>query len=258
MPEPKEILIFYEGDDDKAFLEKLLDAGHLTSHCRTAGRSKEHHPGKDGLVRQLLAFIRPMTGVGGDAVVLVDIDELTFDQRFIWFRDQIARDLSGSFPQVNVEEGPRLNERVRLLHLVAGDMRGRVALIPAGIPDDPRLTQHYKVDRFAIDDWILRLVDHERVFGAVSELKPIPFAIAMKKLSEVADLFRNNGIEVRRSKTFIQILRALAALAPSTATIIGRLVQKAAETLPVEEFRAILYPLLDDFDVALRALSDDG
>jgi len=77
----------------------------------------------------------------------------------------------------------------------------------------------------------------------------------MTKFIEVADLFRKNGLEVRKSKTYVQILRALAAIAPSTATIVGRVVQKGIETLSKDEFRATLHPLLDDLEAALRALS---
>jgi hypothetical protein len=255
MPEIKQVLVYYEGDDDKAFLEKLRAARLLPEIWSLAERSKSEHPGKDGLIRQLLPFVRPVSGVGGNAIVLVDLDELSFVQRFDWFRKQLQQELQDSNPAVVIEDGPKLNERVRLLHLVAEDKRSRVALIPAGLPGDSQLTQTFKIDRFAIDDWILRLIQNERVFSAVSDLKSVPHATAMAKFIEVADLFRKNGLEARKSKTFVQILRALAAIAPSTATIVGRLVQKGAETLSKEEFRAALHPLLVDLEAALQALS---
>ena len=72
----------------------------------------------------------------------------------------------------------------------------------------------------------------------------------MAKLTEVADLFRRNGLEVRKAKTYVQILRALAAIGPSTATIIGRLVKKGAEALEPAEFRSLLEPFLSDLQVA--------
>ncbi|HKI33482.1 MAG TPA: hypothetical protein VKA46_16625 [Gemmataceae bacterium] len=256
MPETKQILVYFEGDDDKAFLEKLRAARLLAENCKLAGRSKEQHPGKDGLVRQLLPFVRPASGVGGTAVVLVDLDELTFEQRFLWFRNQVQQELQGSTPPVSLEDGPAINERVRLLHLVAEGKTGRIALIPVGLPGDPQLAETYKIDRFAIDDWLLRLIRNERVFAAVSDLRSVPYPVAMAKFIEVAELFRKNGLEARKSKTYVQILRALAAIAPSTATIVGRLVQKGAEALPPAEFRAILHPLLDDLEAALRALSE--
>jgi hypothetical protein len=256
MADNKQILVFFEGDDDKAFLEKLRASRYLPDNCKLAERSKDQHPGKDGLVRQLLPFVRPINGVGGRAVVLVDLDDLTFEQRFTWFRNQVQQELHGYVPAVTLEDGPVLNERVRLLHLVAEDKQGRVALIPVGLPGDPDLVQIYKIDRFAIDDWVLRLILHERVFAAVSDLRYVPHHIARAKFIEVADLFRKNGLEARKSKTYVQILRALAAIAPSTATIVGRLVQNGVDALQADEFRGVLHPLLEDLDAALRSLSE--
>ena len=252
MPETKQILIYFEGDDDKAFLEKLRAAGFLGENCKLAERSKEHHPGKDGLVRQLLPFVRPVDGVGGSAIVLVDMDEMTFEQRYTWFRKQVQAELQDSTPSVSLEDGPALNERVRQLRLVAEGKAGHIALIPAGLLGDRELVEKYKIDRFAIDDWLLRLIQDERVFRAVSEFQSVPHAVAMAKFLEVAELFRKNGLECRKSKTYVQILRALAGIRPSTATIVGKLVQRGAEALPPAEFRAYLHPLLDDLEAALR------
>ena len=77
MPEPKKTIVFFEGDDDKAFLEKLQEANLLPAGWQLANRNKDQHPGKDGLIRQLLPVVSPVNGIVGRAVVLVDLDDLT-------------------------------------------------------------------------------------------------------------------------------------------------------------------------------------
>jgi len=255
MAETRHIMIYYEGDDDRAVLEKLRAAKLLPEGCDLAKRSKQDHPGKDGLVRQLLPFVRPANGVGGRAVVILDLDEMTFEQRGSWFRSQLQQELDAHSPTVKIEDAAPPNERVRLYHLAAEGKIGRIALVPAGLPGDDVLATTYGIDRFAMDDWLFRLVLDARVFGAVSDLKAVPYATAKAKFIEVAELFRKNDIEVRKAKTYVQILRALAAIAPSTATIVGRFVEKGAQALSPEEFRATLHPLLDDLEVAIRVLS---
>jgi hypothetical protein len=93
------------------------------------------------------------------------------------------------------------------------------------------------------------------VYEAVSDLKTVPFATALTKFTEVGGLFRQNGLEVRKSKTYIQILRALAAIRPTTATIVGRLVEKGAGALGEDGFRQLLKPFLDDLAAAATLLA---
>ena len=69
-------------------------------------------------------------------------------------------------------------------------------------------------------------------------------------MQKVATLFRQNGLEVRKAKTYVQILRALAAIGPSTATIVGRLVKKGFEALGRDEFTSLIKPFLDDLAAA--------
>jgi hypothetical protein len=57
MPETKKTIVFFEGDDDKAFLEELQEAELLPASWQLANRDKNHHPGKDGLIRQLLSVM---------------------------------------------------------------------------------------------------------------------------------------------------------------------------------------------------------
>jgi len=254
MAETKQVFVYYEGDDDKAFLQSLHAAKFLPDWWVLSKRDKQDHPGKDGLVRQLLPFVRPVNGAGGSAVVLVDLDDLTYEGRAAWFRKQVEQELHTNAPGVTLEDGPVANERVQSFRLVGAGKSGRVVLVPVGLPNDVELQKTYKINQFAIDDWLLRLILDKNVYSAVSEFKTVPHEVACRKLLEVAELFRKNGLEVNKGKTYIRILRALAAIAPSTATIVERLVKKAAETLGAPAFRQALQPLMDDLDAVAHLL----
>jgi hypothetical protein len=256
MPDAKRTIVFYEGDDDKAFLEKLRDAGIWPAGWELARRDREHHAGKDGLVRQLLPAVSPKNGIGGQAVVLVDLDEMSPDGRTNWFRQCLADALGKFAGDVELRDGPA-HGHVRCYELVSGERVGRVVVVPVGCPRDNRLTETYQVDRFAIDDWVLQLVLNQSVYEAVSDLKTVPYGMALSKLTEVGALFRKNGLEARKSKTYVQILRALAAIRPSTATIIGRLVEKGVEALGHDAFRQFIKPFLDDLDAAATLLASE-
>lgn len=253
MPDTKRIVVYYEGDDDKAVLEQSKALACLPAEWDIAKRSRDQHPGKDGLVDQLLPFIRPDAGVGGHAVVLIDLDDLSHAKIAEWFQARLTAALQhagGAAVNLTATEAGRITS----YRLKAGDREGRVVLVPVGLPEAADLRTEFGVDRFAIDDHVLNLVRNEGVYAAVSELKDVPHALAMKKLSEVAKLFRDNSLEVRHSKRYLQILRAVGGLRPGIAVIYERFVKNAGGALSPDEFRALLHPLLDDLDEAGRLL----
>src|SRR5438552_8451483 len=124
MPDPKKTLVFFEGDDDKAFLEKLRDARIWPEGWQLAERMKEQHPGKDGLIRQLLPVVSPKNGIGGHAVVLIDLDDLSVDQLAAWFKMALTQELQKTAAEVQVQDGPS-EGRVRSFRLVLGEKTGR-------------------------------------------------------------------------------------------------------------------------------------
>lgn len=243
------VRVYFEGDDDKAVLEGLDEAGLLPKGLELAKRDKSKHDGKDGLIGQLWPFVNP-TAVGGRAIVLVDLDDHNIDQLTDWFRKQLE-DKYGQPVQ------PVANGHTRLRHftLAEGTRSGHAVLCPVGLPNDTALTATYKLERFAIDEYLLRLVLNDKVYAAVSEFKHLPHATAVAKLTEVRNLFHENGIDVSRSKTYMQIARAAAQIRPATATIAKRLVCKGAGALPVDEFRVIMNPLFDDLHAAMTMLT---
>lgn len=151
MSKPKFTIVYFEGDDDKAFLEKLSEAKLLPPDWELARRDKQKDPpGKDGVVRQLIPFVC----LGANVVALINLDDLSVDQLVEWFRKNLIAEIKS--PNAVVSDGPT-DGRVTSFRVNTGDIVGKVALIGVGLIDDHELKNTYKVDRFAIDDWVFRL-----------------------------------------------------------------------------------------------------
>jgi len=173
-----------------------------------------------------------------------------------WFRtalEKSIRDLP-SYAGVSLDSSAE-QSRIPLFRLTGGNRVGHVVFVPVGCPEDDEVNRAYRIDRFAIDDWVFRLALSRTVFERVSDFAIVGHDVAVAKFTEVADVFRKNGLEVRKAKIYVQILRAVAAIGPSTATIVGRLVANAIDALGKEAFQAMLKPLLDDLAEADRLLS---
>ncbi len=254
MPDKKRIRVYYEGDDDRVVLEGLQSMALLPNTWEIAKRDK-NHPGKDGLVRELTPFVRPISGVGGTAITLIDLDDLTIERLIDWFRPQVEKIAEATQPPMNLQEQHSENGRVSLFTISAGDLSGRVALVPVGLANDSELRTTFGIEKFAVDDHILRLVREQRIFAAVSEMEAISHEVAMRKMGEVANLLRANGIAIQHSKRLLHILRAVAAVRPSSATVIGRLMEQAQKSLSTSELRTIFHPLVDDIEAAARMLN---
>ncbi len=254
MAEPKLIRVNYEGDDDRVVLEGLQKRTLVPDSWEIAIRDKAHQ-GKDGLITDLTPFIRPIGGVGGSAIALIDLDDLTIEQLNEWFQRQLQRIATTTHPTMTCQSTQSPSGRISLSTLFAGELSGRVVLIAVGIPDDATLRGEFGIERFAVDDYVLRLVLNERVFAAVSEFKEVAHTVAMKKMREVAALLRENGLPVSHAKRYLQILRAIAAFRPSSAVLIDRMMTKAGETISPDEIRAAFHPLVDDLAEAAKMLS---
>lgn len=246
----KTIRLYFEGDDDKAVLEGLGEAKLLPAGVELAKRDKQN-PGKDGLVSELWPFVDP-TMVGGRAVVLVDYDDSTAEQLGDWFGKLLVE--KGQ-KRVAVESVPAAATNVRQYRLAADGRTGGVVLCPVGLPAAAALKQESGLEKFAMDEYALRLVRNESAYTAAGDFRALPHATALLKMIEVSDLFRKNGIDVSKSKTHLQIVRAAAQIRPATATIYKRLVAKAAGVLPPDEFRRLMSPLIDDIHQAVRLLT---
>jgi len=255
MANTKRIRVYYEGDDDKVVLQGLQQMNLVPAAWEIAQRDKQRS-GKDGLVRELAALVRPVNGVGGSAIALVDLDDLPWQGLIAWFRAQIQENIEGTEPAMTVTEQAAPSRRACLFTITGGSNAGRVVLVPVGLADDPDLRTTHGIEKFAVDDHILRLVREERVYITVSELEAVPYELAMRKMAEVVDLLRRNGLPIRQTKRFLHVLRAVAEVRPSSAVFIERLMKKAREALTTAELRALFHPLVDDLDEAGRLLNE--
>ncbi|QVL33692.1 hypothetical protein KIH39_07225 [Telmatocola sphagniphila] len=236
-------------------LQKLQACGLIppSNEVKIAERDKTKHPGKEGLYGQLLPIIHPFKGLDGRAIVLMDLDGNSHQGLQNEFRDALKASLRNDTVPIKITDGNRVG-RLEEIVLEYEERRGSVVLVPVGNPEDKEVSSKYGIDRFAIDDWILKLALHQQAFEAVSEFEKLGYDRALKKFEEVSDLLRNNSLEVRKAKTYVQILRLIADIRPSTATVIGRIVEKAFASLGREEFTRLLKPFLSDLNDASSIL----
>jgi hypothetical protein len=247
-----DIRFYYEGDDDKAALQ-ALKVGGLLPAGEIAPRSKQH-PGKEGLVQEVAPFVRPVDGVAGPAVILIDFDDLNSEQVAAWFQKALAVHLPKE-PPTTLERQNTEKPRIALFHLSGAGRTGRVVLVPVGLPDDPVIATDYAIDRYAIDDYLLRLVRDAAAYKAMTDFSEISQETALGKLMEFVKLLRNNNIPIRNSKRFLHLIRAITSFRPSSAVFVERLVGKAIAGAGKDHVRALLQPLLADLAAAADILN---
>jgi len=247
------IVTYYEGNDDGAILDALVKSARLPGAIQVAARDANKAGGKSGLVDAAWPLINPSV-VGGRAIVLVDFDDTTAEALGKWFRQLLDERAEG---RVTVTLIPVESPRLHHFRLTAGDRTGAVVLCPVGIPDDAELVELYGLEKFAMDEYVLRLVRNDKVYAemAKGDFRALPYATALLKMTEVGELFKKNGLDVTKSKTCLQIIRAAAQIGPSTAKIYERLVSKAVAALPPQEFRQLMSPLIEDIHEAVRLLT---
>lgn len=123
-----------------------------------------------------------------------------------------------------------------------------------GLPHDEELRTRYGLEEFAIDDHVFRLSCDLDVYAAVPDFADVAHDVAQRKLNEMANLLRDNGLPIRRTKRFLQLLRAIVGFRASSATFIDRLMKKAIEAVGAHRVRELLGPLADDLDEAVKVL----
>lgn len=255
MPEAKLVRAYHEGDDDRAVLEGLKYAGLLPETLEIATRDKKRL-GKEGVVYELSSFVRPANGAAGRAIALVDIDDKQTGQLAEWFRQELRKTLpSGSTDlDVGFEQSDR-RPNVSLISLSSGDKKGAVALVAIGLADDQEFRQTFGIDEFAIDDHIFRLSRDPGVFASIPDFAEVTPDVAMNKLDEMVSLLRSNNLSIRRSKRFLHLLRAIVGFRASSAAFIDRLLTKAMDAVGTDRVRALLAPLVDDLEEAVKIVS---
>lgn len=249
MSDGKSTRVYFEGNDDKAFLEQLGKTKRLPETWKLDA-GKRTASGKEGVLAHLISFVSPVNGLDGRAVVLLDLDQ----QSYAAFFASVSMRLSQLMPSVVDMVAYPPEKRLQYIEFKhAGDL-GQLVVVAVGRPDHPTLGATYGIDSFSLDDWIFPLLWKREVYEANSDFANVPFDTAMKKYGEVADLFRANKLTVNKSKAFLQILKAACGGGPSSATTIQRVIEKSYSVLGPAGMEAELAEILADLDRAAELL----
>ncbi len=122
----------------------------------------------------------------------------------------------------------------------------RVVLI--GLRGDATLAHRGVTEEFTLDDYVLRLLLDEAVYDAFrgKEDISVPSAVLHKKLGEMCDLLKNNGIPATSSAQLVTMACAAIHCRLARATLVERLIARA----PKEPLELLLQPWLEDMRAA--------
>lgn len=251
MSNGKLVRVYYEGNDDRAVLDGLHVHGVLPDYIEIAKRDKKDHPGKDGVLHQLAVFTNPAGGVGGNAIVLFDVDDPPAVRVIEWFQKAFGETIKAAQPLATLSLIDSNHDRIRRFEVSFEGRRASVVVIPVGLDETDHVMKANEISLFAIDDYLLRLILDQQVYEAIRELKEVPYSKTRTKLDEVRRLFVTNGLPIRRSKRLIHIIRAIIGFPASSATFIEQLLRGTSKEKVGEHFSV----LLQDLSEALALLS---
>jgi hypothetical protein len=253
MPDPRRIQVLVEGPDDRAVLEGLRKLGLLPPAIEVAKPTKEE--GNSAVLEGAAA--RALAGVS--CITMLDFDHHPTPAALAeWAASGLRDRLRRKDPAASVVEDAEPSPRVRLLHVSAGARNTKAAVVAVGLVGDPELHDTYALERFAIDDFLLRLVRVQPIFENISDLHDrLPHATAMKKLDRTIEVLREDdghAVGVTTAKRVLFLLRAIADFRAATATFAGRLFDVAAKTSGGSPVRALFEPLVGDLEAAVSLL----
>ena len=116
------------------------------------------------------------------------------------------------------------------------------------------MANDYRISQFAIDDFILLLAYDKQLYDSVSEFSEVPHSLALKKLREITELMRENGVPIRHTKRLMHVFRAVTGFRAAPATFAERLVKEGVKVLGQARIREIFLPLVEALDEASRLL----
>ena len=184
MPDSKLIRLYYEGDDDRNVLEQMkggrLLAGNVEIAERRKDRQREGGRGPD---------VAPFVSIGGRAVVLTRT--WTTKTSIIcrnWARRTLEAELANWKPPGIIKAQEYIADRISTFACSSDQRTGHVALIAVGLPVDEAI-KSWQIDRFAVDDYLLRLARDPQIYESNADLCSVPYTKSMSKLVEMVQLF---------------------------------------------------------------------
>jgi hypothetical protein len=232
------IRVFYEGDDDREVLSGLGLDGLLVERRRGKGRDV----GGDSVA---LAELAGQVELMPHAIVVLDRDDASVAARFQFaFDGFMARGVPCDRTDVAGTSS-----------VVLGAPRGqprtlqRFAVVLAGLGRNTLGPKYPTVTKFAIDDYILRLLDTKQIYDAIGELS-VSYETAWHKLDAISKLMSENGVPIAGTKRLLHVLRAIAGFRASPAAFAKRVLEVTRELLGDDELRRLFEPLVSDLLVA--------
>jgi hypothetical protein len=253
MPEPRKVQVLVEGPDDRAVLEGLRKLGLLPAALEVAKPSKDE--GNNAVLEGAAA--RALAGVS--CVAMLDLDHHPTPAALAqWAASGLRDRLRKSDPAADVADDSEPSRRVRLLHVSAAGRTTRAAVVAVGLMEDRELCDAYALERFAVDDFLLRIVRVREIFEGISDLHDrLPHAAAMRKLDRTLDVLREDdghAMRITKAKRVLFLLCAIADFRASMASFAGRLLEVAAKTSDDSAVRALFEPLVADIEAAVGLL----
>src|SRR5206468_3201102 len=127
-----------------------------------------------------------------------------------WAQNQLEKAMHAYSPTIQIDRRDSANPRLVILDLTGGTRKGSLVFIGVGLPHDTTMCGKHGIERFALDDYLLRLVCDPAAFAANSDLNVVSCEVAMHKLEEMTALLRHNGIAILHAKRILYMLRVIA------------------------------------------------
>lgn len=264
------VKVFYEGADDRAFLQNLQSMSLLPTCFSLTDLPKRG--GAATLAERVLGHVPTrdetgsVTGISGRLVVLRDLDDYVPTKLGAWFAGELRRVFKEHNREAAVSEVVvEAPGYVCGVEIRAGDQLGRAAVVGAGLPDER--DDNHGIAQFAIDDYVLRLMRDGGVYAEAqrSESKfdfgRVPQGVALRKLRETVALLRrptapetpDERIDIPHSKRLALLFRGITGFPAANATFHDAFLKALAQHRP-DGAAQHLTPLVDDFRAAERWL----
>jgi len=248
----KRITLLTEGDDDKATLSELQKCGLVDLSFEIKKRNTR---GRGGIVG-MLKDAEDTLAAGKSVVVVRDFDDLDPDGIGKWIDHAVREAATTRSWAASPVDTSAASQRVHALDIEGANGKARIAGVAVGLRDDSEKLAPFGIERFALDDCLLLLIADPAVYEEMTELKAeVPHTLAMSKLAEIKRLMDDNGLPLRLSKRFLQLLRAITGFRASPAEFAEGLIVRAIRAIGPEGLRPTFQPLLEDLDAAAQLIT---
>lgn len=254
MSDVQRIRLYSEGDEERAALDLLVQSRAFPDDVEVARQPKRQTSSKDekevppGGIEAVYHYLQLAMLVDDTrSVALLDLDDATIGRRC----DEFCKRLR-SASELEVSQ-LAISDRVSIVSAGNG---AQAAIVAVGLSDDASI-RDAEINWFAFDDYLVRLTHDRKVYEGTSQLNEFPYELASKKIAEISDLMRRNGVPLDKTKRVLQMLMGITGFRSSPAEIAARLIRSSiaahGETATIERFQ----PLVGDILAAISHLRQE-